>query len=122
MKFGLNIIFDKNERKYAIRNNYTNRCIHLSYSYNDAFIDYKKLESKFYNIPRELLVLACSEQVLQGNEYNPIIFAKSLYADKNEGGFNWDQSVLGDKFWIRTLSHNKYDKAIELYYIGKTLL
>lgn len=122
MKFDLDIIFDKNESKYAIRNNYTSKYINLSYSYNDALASYKNLESRFYNIPKEILILACSEQVLQGNKYDPIIFAQLLYTDKCGGGFNWDQSVLGNKFWIKTLSDHKYDRAIELYHIGKMLL
>ena len=52
--------------------------------------------------------LALEEQERQGNKRNDNI---SLFASKEEGGFNWDKSELGEEFWDNVDDEN-YAEAV----------
>lgn len=100
---------------YILRNLYNQEII-LS-SENEETIDrkIKEIESRYENTPKEVFSLACFEQVIQGNPYNPISFVINRYTAKAGGGFDWDKSILGYSFWTHTLGMCDYRTAVELY-------
>lgn len=72
-------------------------------------------------IPIGVVNLMLLEQVVQGNKKSIEVFQKSKDANKINGGFSWDKSVDGCKFWSRILNYKKYDEFYEKYANTKEL-
>lgn len=106
---------------FLLINDYTDKVLNLFTDYGAAIKCYRDLKNKFSEIPKELLILMCSEQVLQDNKYDPIVFLHNLATDKKQGGFNWSQSVLGYNFWEKVISRRKFEYALKLYNQGLDL-
>lgn len=109
------LLKEKVDKYYILRNLYTQKII-LS-SENEETIDrkIKEIESIYEKTPKEVFSLACSEQVIQGNQYNPISFIINRYTGKANGGFDWDRSILGYDFWYKVLDKYQYHYAVKLY-------
>ena len=48
------------------------------------------------------------EQVRQGNPADPSVFARARTACKEEGGFNWHESILGRDAWVGIIPWKKF--------------
>lgn len=79
-----------------------------------AFIKYDTMEEDFPYFNINILVEAVKEQVAQGNELNPYLFAKSefCFLHKSEGGFNYADSRLGEKKWL-SLKFSELTKLLD---------
>lgn len=67
----------------------------------------KHLVGRVRNIPLELLQEMCDEQVSQGNQFDPYVFSNNMFANKDEGGFDWCSSKKGIEFWEHALASNE---------------
>ena len=59
----------------------------------------KHLTGQISDFPRRVVQALVDEQVRQGNPADPSVFARSLNACKDEGGFKWTSSIQGCFFW-----------------------
>lgn len=100
---------------YTLRNLYTQEIILGSKDEETIDRKIKEIEHIYENTPKEVFSLACSEQVIQGNQYDPISFIINRYTGKDNGGFDWDRSILGYDFWYKVLDKYQYHYAVELY-------
>jgi len=53
----------------------------------------------FRDLPEEIQNMMLNHQEEQGNEKDTEIFEKDLLSDRYMGGFNWDETVEGHRFW-----------------------
>lgn len=109
------LIKEKIDEYYLLRNLYSQKVIIKSKDETIVDFEMNSIKTMYNNIPKEVLSLACSEQVRQGNPYDPIMFAIHRYSGKIDGGFDWNRSILGYSFWTHTLGMCDYRTAIELY-------
>lgn len=100
---------------FLLINGYTNKVVGYFDDYESSIKYYRYLKEKFLKIPKELLILMCSEQVIQSNTYDPIIFARNINIERNSGGFNLGDSILGYDFWEKVLNQCEYHHAVKLY-------
>lgn len=109
------LVKEKIDEYYVLRNLYSQKVIIKSK--DETIVDFQmnSIKAMYNNIPKEVISLACSEQVRQGNPYNPIVFATDRYSCKDNGGFDWRKSILGYIFWTHTLGMCDYRAAIKLY-------
>lgn len=54
---------------------------------------------KFDDLPKEIQAKMLDHQEAQGNKRDPEVFRKALDMDKCVGGFDWDKTPKGHKFW-----------------------
>ena len=59
----------------------------------------KHLTGKISDFPKRVVQAMVDEQVRQGNPADPSVFARTLNACKDEGGFTWTTSSLGCFSW-----------------------
>lgn len=60
------------------------------------------------NFPKRILQAMVNEQIRQGNQANPYIFTNNPYANINQGGFNWEESLLGAPNWKEIIYKNNF--------------
>jgi hypothetical protein len=70
------------------------------------------LWKEWNDIPQKIKMRMLDCQVEQGNPRNPEVFSNYLYACKDEGGFDWWQTIEGDEAWEFAL----YDKNFKFLY------
>ena len=58
----------------------------------------KHLTGQIADFPKWVVQAMVDEQVRQGNPANPSVFTRAAAACKDEGGFTWIESALGN-FW-----------------------
>lgn len=54
-------------------------------------------------------------QEKQGNPRDPYVFINNIHADKEECGFNWDDTSEGILFWDNIICFGKVYKFYERY-------
>ena len=69
----------------------------------------ENFEKEYFDIIECKIPLYLQEQLKekqkqQGVEPNILPFIERVYASRNQGGFNWDESTKGEKYW-----HGVYD-------------
>ena len=57
------------------------------------------LKKNIADFPLHIVQAMCEEQVKQGNEFNPEVFAVDVFASKHNGGFNWVDTEQGMDYW-----------------------
>ena len=65
--------------------------------------------------PIEVVQKMLDEQFLQGNKVSLKVFQNKSNADRNHGGFNWDDTKDGREFWTKVINHKKFDKFFKRY-------
>lgn len=60
------------------------------------------------HIPEHILDQMLKYQEQQGNPKDLSVFEKNLKADRENGGFNWNDTIEGGKVWSAVLIHNKF--------------
>ena len=73
------------------------------------------LTGKIQNFPIEVVEQMVKEQINQGNEPNVDLFARDKSALKSEGGFNWDCTRDGFRFWEKVIKEENFDIFFERY-------
>ena len=68
----------------------------------------KHLTGEIADFPRRVVQAMVDEQVRQGNPANPSVFARARTACKEEGGFNWHESILGRDAWVGIIPWKKF--------------
>ena len=68
----------------------------------------KHLIGEIADFPRRVVQAMVDEQVRQGNPANPSVFARARTACKEEGGFNWHESILGRDAWVGIIPWKKF--------------
>ena len=63
----------------------------------------------------EVVQKMVNEQVRQGNKADVVVFQKRVYATRVCGGFDWDRSLIGLKFWMNVLLNEKFDTFFQEY-------
>lgn len=58
-----------------------------------------KYEGRIEHLPVRVVQEMIDEQVRQGNQPDYGVFEKDFWADKSQGGFNWDESENGHDYW-----------------------
>ena len=51
------------------------------------------------DFPLHIVQAMCEEQVKQGNEFNPEVFAMDVFASKRNGEFSWYDTEQGMDYW-----------------------
>ena len=67
------------------------------------------------NFPIEVVMKMMDEQVHQGNRADVSVFQKNRMADRNNRGFNWDETTDGSWFWHKIVSNGEFDLFFEKY-------
>jgi hypothetical protein len=72
------------------------------------------MKKHWYNLPECIKRVLFAEQVAQGNPANEAPFIMDIYANRSEGGFDWDKSSHPNdgSFWSEVL----IDGNIDLFY------
>lgn len=83
---------------------------------SDILKIYKQAKAEIlYDIPDddpyEILKLMCSEQAAQGNKVDKNVFIGFSTAGFEDGGFDWDKSILGHKFWHSLIIQREFHLA-----------
>ena len=68
----------------------------------------KHLTGEIADFPKRVVQAMVDEQVRQGNQANPSVFAKERTACKEEGGFEWTSSILGCYSWADIIRGKKF--------------
>ena len=68
----------------------------------------KHLTGEIADFPRRVVQAMVDEQVRQGNPANPSVFSIKCTAGKNQGGFNWHESILGRDAWVGIIPWKKF--------------
>ena len=67
----------------------------------------KHLIGEIADFPKRVVQAMVDEQVRQGNQANPIVFAGERVAGKSQGGFTWIESALGN-YWSDIIRGKKF--------------
>ena len=67
----------------------------------------KHLTGEIADFPKWVVQAMVDEQVRQGNPANPCVFARKLSTCKDEGGFTWLESALGNS-WADIIRGKKF--------------
>ena len=64
----------------------------------------KHLLGEIVDFPKRVVQAMVDEQVRQGNQADPSVFAMKRTAGKSQGGFDWHASRLGRDAWVGIFS------------------
>ena len=67
----------------------------------------KHLIGEIADFPKRVVQAMVDEQVRQGNQANPSVFARDITAGKYEGGFTWLKTTLGYS-WADIIREKKF--------------
>ena len=68
------------------------------------------------DVPKEIVVKMLERQKDQGNSYFGVkALEKNRYAQRDEGGFDWDTTLEGGDFWETVLEHDGWEAFFDLY-------
>lgn len=70
---------------------------------------------ELFGVPEEVVAKMLERQVEQGNPKSVAVFEKEIIANKDGGGFNWDDTEEGLDFWVRVLMENNFDFFFNVY-------
>ena len=93
---------------YYIMDLISGRLIYFSKDFNKIYDLKTRILRSYKVIGEKLLKLMCSEQFLQTGKIDPVVFLMNSSANKIDGGFNWDDSILGASFWVNVLYERMY--------------
>ena len=68
------------------------------------------LIGEIHDFPIHIVHAMRIEQVRQGNKPDVSVFQRDSTADKAMGGFDWDQSFLGETTWLNIVTYKNFDK------------
>ena len=68
----------------------------------------KHITGEIAGFPRRVVQAMVDEQVRQGNQADPSVFAMKRTAGKSQGGFDWHASRLGRDAWVGIISWKKF--------------
>lgn len=78
-------------------------------------VEQSDLVGRLECFPIEVVQKMVNEQVRQGNKADVEVFQKRVYATRVCGGFDWDRSLIGLKFWMNVLLNEKFDTFFQEY-------
>ena len=78
-------------------------------------VEQSDLVGRLECFPIEVVQKMVNEQVRQGNKADVLLFQKRVYATRVCGGFDWDRSLIGLKFWMNVLLNEKFDTFFQKY-------
>ena len=76
-------------------------------------IEQQDLKGQIANFPIEVVQKMVENQVEQGNPANVSIFQRDALSSKLTGGFDWDVSEEGNKFWKQVI----VEKNFRLFFV-----
>lgn len=80
-----------------------------NYKYKRKDIIYKnQIKGEIENFPKEILQKMIIEQNLQGNKINIKIFQKNKTSTYINGGFDWNNTIDGEKFWHEVIYNENF--------------
>lgn len=77
-------------------------------------VEEKDLIGQISGFPIEVVQKMCDYQVAQGKEFNVEVFQKNIDAFSN-GGFAWDNTLEGHRFWRSVITHKIFDLFFQKY-------
>lgn len=80
-----------------------------------ATVEQSDLVGRLEYFPIEVVQKMVNEHVRQGNKADVVVFQKRVYATRVCGGFDWDRSLIGLKFWMNVLLNEKFDTFFQKY-------
>lgn len=80
---------------------------------NGTTVEQSDLVGRLECFPIEVVQKMVNEQVRQGNKADVEVFQKRVYATRVCGGFDWDRSLMGLKFWMDVLLNKKFDTSFQ---------
>lgn len=78
-------------------------------------VEQSDLVGRLERFPIEVVQKMLNEQVRQGNKADVVVFQKRLYAARVSGGFDWERSFMGLKFWRDVLIKERFDIFFQKY-------
>lgn len=73
-------------------------------------VEERDLIGEIKGYPKELVQEMIVEQIRQGNSPDITVFQKRITADKEDGGFNWEDSDKGENYWYYVIKNpDKYN-------------
>lgn len=73
------------------------------------------LTGELKRFPLGVVVRMLEEQEKQGNDADIEVFKELCDAESKEGGFDWDETEAGMRFWSAVIIHCEFDKFYERY-------
>ncbi len=80
------------------------------------------LKKDIADFPSHIVQAMCEEQVKQGNEFNPRVFAMNLFACKNSGGFSWGYTDQGFDYWENVICDKNFTSIHNKKYVHADLM
>lgn len=80
-----------------------------------ATVEQSDLVGRLECFPIEVVQKMVNEQVRQGNKANVVLFQGRVYAARVSGGFDWERSFMGLKFWRDVLINERFDTFFQKY-------
>ena len=65
--------------------------------------------------PIEVVQAMVDEQVRHGNPADVTVFQKNIELDDSKGGFDWDESIEGHRFWSDIIYNKNFDLFFKRY-------
>ena len=78
-------------------------------------VEQSDLVGRLECFPIEVVQKMVNEQVRQGNKADVVLFQKRVYAARVSGGFDWERSFMGLKFWRDVLINERFDTFFQKY-------
>ena len=66
-------------------------------------------KNELKRVPQEIIYKMLERQVEQGNKRDADVFDENIIYGYFGGGFTWDQTIEGQKFWKEVLKEKRYD-------------
>ena len=80
------------------------------------------LKKDIADFPLHIVQAMCEEQVKQGNEFNPEVFAMNLFACKYSGGFSWGDTEQGFDYWENVICDKNFTSINNKKYVHADLI
>ena len=80
-----------------------------------ATVEQSDLVGRLECFPIEVVQKMVNEQVRQGNKADVVLFQGRVYAARVSGGFDWERSFMGLKFWRDVLIKERFDIFFQKY-------
>ena len=78
-------------------------------------VEQSDLVGAIKEFPIEVVQEMVNEQVMQGNKANVEVFQERVHVGRICGGFDWERSLIGLKFWMNVLLNEKFDTFFQKY-------
>lgn len=80
------------------------------------------LKKDIADFPLHIVQAMCEEQVKQGNEFDPEVFAIDVFTCKYSGGFSWYKTEQGFDYWENVICEKNFVETHNKKYVHADLM